>query len=216
MIAPEARRVVKRNDLAERNRSAVRALRKDARLRPIIERVGSPTFHEYSTKDLLENLLEAIVSQQLSGTVAKVIFKRLKALDGRRFPNPRHLLKLTDEELRSVGLSRAKVLSLRDLCDAVVTKRLDLASLGALSDDQVEGALCAVRGIGPWTAHMALIFALGRPDVWPAADLGLRKGLKEILDLPSLPTVKEAEPLGDPWRPWRSYATWYLWQHLDK
>lgn len=197
------------------SRKALRHLKKDPRLRPIIERVGPPTFHEYSTRDPLENLLEAIVSQQLSGKVAKVIFERLKALDGKRFPNPRHLLKATDEQLRATGLSRAKILSVRDLCDAVLTKRLDLASLNALPDAQVEEALCAVRGIGPWTAHMALIFALGRPDVWPAADLGLRKALKSVLELHEVPSPQEAESLGDAWCPWRSYATWYLWRVVD-
>lgn len=195
---------------------ALRVLKKDARLCPIIKRVGPPRFHEYSKEDLLENLLEAIVSQQLSGRVAKVIFERLKALDGKSFPNPKHLLKASDQTLRKVGLSRAKILSVRDLCDAVVTRRLNLKGLGALRDDEVVEALCGVRGIGPWTAHMALIFALARPDVWPSADLGLRKALKDVLGLPGVPTPREAEPLGDSWKPYRSYACWYLWQHLDQ
>jgi len=208
--------VAKKNAAEVRSEKALRALKKDGRLRPIIKRVGDPRFHEYSKEDLLENLLEAIVSQQLSGKVAKVIFERLKALDGQGFPNPKRLLKASDESLRKVGLSRAKVLSVRDLCDAVLTGRLDLDGLEALRDDEVEVALCGVRGIGPWTAHMALIFTLARPDVWPSADLGLRKALKEVLDLPGLPTPREAEPLGDSWKPYRSYACWYLWQHLDK
>jgi DNA-3-methyladenine glycosylase II len=195
---------------------AVKHLKKDLRMRPILERIGPPTFHEYSKEDLLENLLEAIVSQQLSGKVAKVIFERLKALDGNSFPNPKRLLKASDQVLRKVGLSRAKILSVRDLCDAVLTRRLDLKGLGGLTDDEVVEALCSVRGIGPWTAHMALIFTLARPDVWPSADLGLRKALKEVLGLPEVPTPREAEPLGDPWKPYRSYACWYLWQYLDK
>jgi DNA-3-methyladenine glycosylase II len=194
---------------------ALKALKRDRRLRPIIERVGPPRFHEYSRDGLLENLLEAIVSQQLSGKVAKVIWGRLKALDGEGFPDPAALLRHGDEALKKVGLSRAKMASVRDLCDAVLTRRLELDALWGLPDDEVERALVRVRGIGPWTAHMTLIFALRRPDVWPAADLGLRKALVEVLDLPSLPSPKEAEALGDPWQPFRSYATWYLWQHLD-
>lgn len=194
---------------------ALKALKRDKRLRPIVDRVGPPRFHEYSRRDLLENLLEAIVSQQLSGKVARVIFLRLKALDGEHFPDPARLLRQGDEALKRVGLSRAKIASIRDLCDAVVHGRLDLDSLENLPDEDVESALVKVRGIGPWTAHMALIFALRRPDVWPSADLGLRKALKEILELPSLPTPKEAEELGIAWKPYRSYATWYLWQHLD-
>ncbi len=198
------------------SRKALATLRKDPRLRPVIARVGPPRFHEYSRQDLLHNLLEAIVAQQLSGKVATVIFNRLKALDPKRFPDPGKLLKHSDETLKSVGLSRAKAASVRDLCDAVLTRRLDLDALEDLSDDDAVRALVGVRGIGDWTAHMALIFSLRRPDVWPVGDLALRKSLKHVLGLRAMPTPREAEPLGDPWRPYRSYACWYLWQMNDQ
>ncbi len=197
-------------------RKALAALRKDPRLKPVIARVGPPRFHEYSREDLLHNLLEAIVAQQLSGRVATVIFNRLKALEPRRFPDPRKLLKHSDETLKAVGLSRAKMASVRDLCDAVVTRRLDLDGLDELGDEEAVEALVRVKGIGDWTAHMALIFSLRRPDVWPVGDLALRKSLKQLLGLPSMPSPKDAEPLGDPWRPYRSYACWYLWQMNDQ
>ena len=197
------------------DRKALALLRKDPRMRKLIEKVGPPRFHEYSRQDLLHNLIEAVVAQQLSGKVATVIFGRLKALDPRGFPSPRKIVRVSDESLRGVGLSRAKIVCIRDLCDAILSRRLDLRSLDSMSDEAVESALVSVKGIGPWTAHMALIFALGRPDVWPSADLGLRNALKEVSGLPAVPTPKEAEPMGDPWRPYRSYACWYLWQHHD-
>lgn len=199
----------------EVSKRALAKLRRDHRLKPIIQKVGPPQFHEYSRENILTNLVGAIVSQQLSGRVAEVIYGRLEKLGGKGFPNPKKLLKHTDEELKAVGLSRAKMASIRDLADAVHTGRLDLGALESLSDAEVEEALVAVKGIGPWTAHMALIFTLRRPDVWPAADLGVRKALQVVLGLPALPTIKEAEIMGDPWRPYRSYACWYLWQLLD-
>ena len=197
------------------SKKALAKLKRDPRLKPIIQKVGLPTFHEYTRENLLSNLLGAIVSQQLSGRVAEVIYGRLEKLGGKGFPSPKKILTHTDEELRAVGLSRAKMASIRDLADAVHTGRLDLDALERLSDAEVEEVLVGIKGIGPWTAHMALIFTLRRPDVWPAADLGVRKALQVVLDLPTLPTTREAEAMGDPWKPYRSYACWYLWQLLD-
>lgn len=199
----------------EVSKKALAKLKRDSRFKPIILKVGPPVFYEYSRDNLLANLLAAIVSQQLSGKVANVIYGRLEKLGGKGFPNPKRLLKHTDEELKAVGLSRAKMASIRDLAAAVHTRRLDLDALEHLSDVEVEEALVHVKGIGPWTAHMALIFTLRRPDVWPAADLGVRKALQVVLGLPALPSIKDAETMGDPWRPYRSYACWYLWQMLD-
>ncbi len=196
-------------------KKALARLRKDRRLASVIERVGPPRFHEYSRGDLLHNILEAILAQQLSARVATVIFGRFKAQQGKGFPDPRRILDTPDETLRGLGFSRAKVAAVKALSGAVLSGDLDLDALQALPDDGVIEALTRVKGIGPWTAHMALIFALKRPDVWPAADLGLRKSLQVLMDLPAVPTTKEADPMGDPWRPYRSYACWYLWQVND-
>lgn len=196
-------------------KKALTALRRDPRLRSVIARVGPPRFHEYSREDLLHNLLEAIVAQQLSSRVATVIFGRLKALDPGRFPDPKRLLRHSDETLKAVGLSRAKMAAVRDLCDAVLTGRVDLDGLEHMADDEALDTLVQVRGIGDWTAHMALIFSLRRPDVWPTGDLALRKSLRDLLRLGTVPTAAQAEPLGDRWRPYRSYACWYLWQMND-
>jgi DNA-3-methyladenine glycosylase II len=197
------------------SKRALRKLKRDPRLRPVIEKVGPPMFHEYSRENLLANLLAAIVSQQLSGRVAEVIYGRLEKLGGKGFPKAEKLLKHTDDELKAVGLSRAKMAAVRDLADAFLTGRLDVEALERMSDAEAENALVGIKGVGPWTAHMALIFTLRRPDVWPATDLGVRKGLKVVLSLPAVPSIREAQPLGDSWRPFRSYACWYLWQMLD-
>ncbi len=196
-------------------KKALAQLRKDRRLAPVIKRVGPPRFHEYSRGDLLHNILEAILAQQLSSRVARVIFGRFKAQQGKGFPDPRRILKTPDDVLRGLGFSRAKVSAVKNLSQAILSGGLDLDALRDLSDEEVIEALTRVKGIGPWTAHMALIFALRRPDVWPAADLGLRKALQALMDLPDVPTTRDAEPMGDPWRPYRSYACWYLWQVND-
>ncbi|MGC8763022.1 MAG: DNA-3-methyladenine glycosylase family protein [Acidobacteriota bacterium] len=198
-----------------RDRKALARLRKDPVLRGLVARIGSPRFHEYSRQDLLHNLLEAILAQQLSARAARSIFERFREGQGPGFPDPRRILATPEERLRKAGFSRAKVEAVKALCRAVLEGTLDLGDLPRRSDEEVVEVLTAIRGIGPWTAHMALIFALRRPDVWPAADLGLRKGLKDLLGLPALPSPREAEPLGDRWRPYRSYACWYLWQMND-
>lgn len=196
-------------------RRALAHLKRDPRLVPLVARVGPPRFHEYSKLDLLHNLLEAILAQQLSARVARVIFERFRDQQGKGFPNPRKIVRTSEETLRGLGFSRAKAASVRALSRAILDGDLDLEALPGLGDEAVVEALTAVKGIGPWTAHMALIFALGRPDVWPAADLGLRKALATLLELPEVPGIREAEPMGDGWRPYRSYACWYLWQMAD-
>ncbi len=197
------------------DRKALAHLRRDRRLRTLIARIGPPRFHEYSCEDLLHNLLEAVIAQQLSGRVARVIFERFRGLAPRRFPDPARLLKLSDAALSGAGLSRAKIACVRDLCGRLTDGRLRLEALDGMEDEEVVETLSEVRGIGPWTAHMVLIFAMGRPDVWPVGDLALRKSLRTLLRLDQPPSPGQAQILGEPWRPWRSYACWYLWQMND-
>jgi len=160
-------------------------------------------------------LVQAIVYQQLAGAAARAIHGRLiAALDGGVAPEA--LLGLSDETLRAVGLSSAKVRSLRDLA----TKSLDGAvvlsprALARQSDDEVIARLSSVRGIGPWSAQMFLIFQLRRLDVWPVADLGVRRGYGLAWKVPT-PTARELEPLGEPYRPYRTVVTWYCWRAAE-
>jgi DNA-3-methyladenine glycosylase II len=160
-------------------------------------------------------LVRAVTFQQLAGAAASAIHGRLVvALDGQ--VTPEQLLGLSPEALRAAGLSGNKAASLRDLAAKVVegVVVLDPRGLGRESDDEVVARLSTVRGIGRWTAEMFLMFQLRRPDVWPTGDLGVRKGFGLAWRIP-MPTAKELEPLGDPFRPHRSLVAWYCWRATE-
>lgn len=190
-------------------------LRRDRRMRSLVERVGPPRFHEYSTADALDCLVESIVSQQLSGHAARTIYGRLRALDAERFPDPAWMREAPEEALRGAGLSRAKVAALRDLGHALADGRLEMKRLAKMPDHEASAALTAVKGVGPWTAQMVLMFALGRPDIWPTGDVGIRNALAKFHRLPEPPDAEETARLGERWKPYRTYAAWYLWQSID-
>lgn len=165
---------------------------------------------------LFRTLVRAIVSQQLSGAGAAAILRRVEALFPDEAPlNPVALAALDDETLRAAGLSRAKVAALKDLAAHVLDGRLDLERMDALSDEEIIGELVAVRGIGRWTAEMFLIFSLGRPDVLPVDDYGVRNAVKRLYGLPDLPTKRELTALAAPWHPHCSVASLLLWRVLD-
>jgi DNA-3-methyladenine glycosylase II len=160
-------------------------------------------------------LVRAIVYQQLAGRAAGAIHGRLiDALDGDVRPEP--LIALSDETLRAVGLSRNKMASLRDLAAKVLDETVVLSTRGlaAESDDEIVARLSKVRGIGPWTAEMFLLFQLRRLDVWPVGDLGVRRGYGLAWQVPT-PTARELQPLGDRFRPYRSVAAWYCWRAAE-
>jgi DNA-3-methyladenine glycosylase II len=160
-------------------------------------------------------LVEAIVYQQLAGAAATAIHGRLvAALDEN--VEPEALLALSDETLRAVGLSANKVRSLRDLAAKVLdgTVVLSPRGLARRPDDEIVARLSTVRGIGPWTAHMFLIFRLRRLDVWPVGDFGVRQGYGLAWNVP-MPTPRELEPLGDPYRPYRTVVAWYCWRAVE-
>jgi 3-methyladenine DNA glycosylase/8-oxoguanine DNA glycosylase len=190
---------------------------KDARLARLIERVGPLRLQLAHLQSPFEALAESIVYQQLSGYAAAAILARAVALfRPRKFPRPGDLLAMRDERLRAAGLSRGKIAALRDLA----TKTIDgtvpsMRELRKLPDDEVVERLSAVRGIGSWTAEMLLIFRLGRPDVLPATDYGVRKGFARVYRRKELPTPKELLAAGEKWRPYRTVASWYFWRALE-
>jgi 3-methyladenine DNA glycosylase/8-oxoguanine DNA glycosylase len=187
------------------------ALAADPALGPWVERIG-PVRLRKVTETPFEYLARAIVYQQLAGAAASTIHARFVAsLRGK--VTPRRILGASDETLRAAGLSRGKLAALRDL--AAKAPRLGLDDLPRLDDDEVERRLTSVRGIGPWTAHMFLIFFLRRADVWPTGDLGVRAGYARIHGLAEVPRAQDLIPLGDPYRPWRSAAAWYCWRALE-
>jgi DNA-3-methyladenine glycosylase II len=165
--------------------------------------------------DAYGTLVRSIVGQQLSARAARTIFERLMALFGGRTPTPRELLDADPEQLRRVGMSRAKVAFLRDLAEHVEDGELRLEGLAELPDDLVFEQLVAIKGLGPWSVHMFLIFHLGRPDVLPVGDLGIRRAVKVEYGLKELPAAGELERIAEPWRPHRSLACLYLWRSLD-
>jgi DNA-3-methyladenine glycosylase II len=190
--------------------------RVDRRLGRVIRAMGPYTPGFGGGEDPWQILVTSIVHQQLSLKAAGTILGRvIKLTRGKDVPTPRQVRRLTDEQLRGCGLSRGKVSFIRDLAEHVLDGRLDLHSLHKLDDEQVLEVLTAVKGIGVWTAQMALIFHLGRLDIWPTGDLGMRNALQMHLKLAESPDEKATQPLGDKYAPYRSMAAWYLWTVVD-
>jgi DNA-3-methyladenine glycosylase II len=197
----------------------------DPKLAALIERVGPFALRVQSTHSPFEALLEAILHQQLHANAARAILGRLLAGFGDLHPRPEQLLAAPEDMLRAAGLSKGKLLSLRDLA----AKTLDgtvpsLAAIRRLPDAEIIERLAQVRGIGTWTAEMLLIFRLGRPDVFPVTDYGIRKGFLltfgkvdagKPITLAMLPKPEAMERRAKRWRPWRSVASWYLWRACE-
>jgi len=163
-------------------------------------------------------LAESIAYQQLSGKAAATIFGRVRALyPKRKWLDPEQLLATPDETLRAAGLSRAKTAALKDLAAKTIDGTVPAGrALIRMSDDEIITRLTAVRGIGRWTVEMLLLFDLGRPDVWPVDDYGVRKGFAKTFRRRKLPTPKQLMKFGEKWRPYRSVAAWYYWRALDE
>jgi 3-methyladenine DNA glycosylase/8-oxoguanine DNA glycosylase len=199
-------------------RTAARALaRADPPLGRLIERVGPCRLELNAIQSPFASLAEAIVYQQLTGRAAATIHGRFVALfRPRRFPSPEDVLAQRDDVLRGAGLSRAKVAALKDLAaktkDGTVPPLRDLRRM---DDDAIIDRLTRVRGVGRWTVEMLLIFRLGRPDVLPAGDYGIRKGFRLAFGTRGLPTPRQLLRRGERWRPHRTVASWYLWRALE-
>jgi O-6-methylguanine DNA methyltransferase len=200
--------------------TAVRELRNvDPVLARLIDTVGPCTLQLNRTQSVFSALSEAVVYQQLTGKAAATIHGRVCAL----FPRakngftPAHILAASDEALRGAGLSRAKVAALRDLARKVTDREIPtMAEVRSMSDDEIIDVLTTVRGVGRWTVEMLLIFRLGRPDVLPADDYGVRKGFAVTYRKRELPSRKDLEKHGEKkWKPWRTVASWYMWRAAD-
>lgn len=162
-------------------------------------------------------LVDAIISQQLSMKAAASIEARFQALFDGRFPTANEILRKDIDTLRSVGLSRSKAVYILDLAEHIRSGRLDITALPSLSNDEIVRELVAIKGIGEWTAHMFLIFSLGRLDVLPVGDLGVRTGIMRLYGLKTLPTAVEMKAIANKytWHPYTSIASWYIWQSLE-
>jgi DNA-3-methyladenine glycosylase II len=195
---------------------AVAALiRKDPALRKLVRDVGPCTMGwDRTRRPHFAELARMICYQQLAGAAARTIHGRFEALFGGH-PTPDAVLAISNDALRGAGLSAAKAASIRDLAVRVDAGEVKLARMGRLPDDEVVRELTLVRGIGRWTAEMFLMFQLGRPDVWPVDDLGVRKGYSLIYGLPAMPVARDLDPLGERFRPYRSVVAWYCWRAVD-
>jgi DNA-3-methyladenine glycosylase II len=182
----------------------------------IIRQVGRCGLHRSRREDPFTALVEAIVWQQLSTKAAATIYKRLLALfPNGHYPTPAAIIACSDESMRAAGLSRAKVIYLRDLATKVADQTVVLESLHTLPDDEAVDVMTQVKGIGRWSAEMFLMFRLLRPDVMPVDDLGIVRAIQRQYGLRKVPTAQRMLRLAAPWRPYRSVACWYLWASLD-
>jgi DNA-3-methyladenine glycosylase II len=194
-------------------RKAINHLKKsDPILSAIIKQVG-PCRMEFGPPEF-HSLAEAIVYQQLNGKAAVTIFKRFAALAGDPV-TPQGILKLTDAQLRSVGLSKQKSSYLKDMAGRTARGELDFTRLPGMTDDEVIRHLTQVKGIGVWTAHMFLMFTLRRPNVLPTGDYGIQMAIKKHYKKRTMPKPEVMAKIAKSWEPYRSVACWYLWRSLD-
>lgn len=201
------------HDDARRHLSAT-----DARMAELIARSRRYNIAPSLVIRPFDALAESIAYQQLSGKAAATIWGRVRALyPKKKYLDPKLVLATPDRKLRAAGLSRSKVAALKDLAVKTIDGTVPTArALAKMTDEEIIERLVSVRGIGRWTVEMLLLFDLGRPDVWPAADYGVQKGLAKTFGKRKLPTPKQMIKLGKKFQPYRSVAAWYFWRALDK
>lgn len=183
----------------------------DPKMAKLIARVGPCRLEPTGIASPFDALVETIVYQQLTGKAAATIFGRVCGLF-RGGLSPKKLLGAGEAKLRSAGLSGPKIRSIEDLSRRVLDRSLPLDRIAVMPDDELSEALLQVKGIGPWSVQMVMIFRLGRPDVWPVTDLGIRKGAQLVWGFGDLPDAKQLERVGKRLSPHRSVASWYLWR----
>jgi DNA-3-methyladenine glycosylase II len=189
----------------------------DVVLAGIIRKVGPCTLKPEPWRSPFQSLVQAVAHQQLNGKAAETILGRFRTLfPGKRFPGHKALVGVTDEALRAAGFSRAKVAAIRDIAAKVGSGEIPGARrIERLSDDEIIERLTAARGVGRWTVEMLLMFQLGRPDVMPADDFGVRSGFRIAYGLDEMPKPRQVLEAAEPWRPHRTVAAWYLWRAVD-
>ncbi|MDP9266066.1 MAG: DNA-3-methyladenine glycosylase [Chloroflexota bacterium] len=189
----------------------------DPVMRALIDRIGELDIgarRRGRPPDPFGSLLRSVVGQQLSVLAARSIFARIVELAGGRSPTPEQLLELSDAQLRAAGLSGQKIVYVRDVAKHVLAGELDLRALRRMTDEEIVERITAVKGLGRWTAEMFLMFHLGRPDVLPVGDLGIRRAVERAYQQPDLPSARHLMRIGEPWRPHRTLACLYLWESL--
>ena len=202
------------NDQAAIFEKASKHLKKaDPRLKIVIDTIGVCPLKPYRYRFAL--ILRSIVSQQISTSAARTIYKRLHTLSGKGQPTAEKIIRLSHEELRSVGLSNQKANYVRHLAEMVLQNKVRLHKMHLMSDEEVTEELIQVKGIGNWTAQMFLMFGLCRPDIFPHDDLGIQNGIQEIYQLKTRPDKKTCIEIAQRWQPYRTVASWYCWRSLE-
>lgn len=200
------------------NAAAVQHLQRvDRALARVIKQVGQCPLTSRRGVAPWQALVRSVAYQQLNGTAAETIFNRFLALfPGQKFPTPEQIVAAPDERLRSAGLSRAKTAAIKDIAAHTLRGVVpDRRGIAKLTDAEIIERLTVIRGVGPWTVEMLLMFTLGRPDVLPATDYGVRSGFALVYGLKDLPAPKDLLAHGERWRPYRTVASWYLWRAID-
>lgn len=189
----------------------------DPVMRRLIREIGPCQLRHEPRRSPFQSLVQAVAHQQLNGTAANTILTRFKKLfPGRRFPRPDDLARVTDEQIRACGFSFAKIKSIRDIAEKTLSGVVPTSrEIVKLSDDEIIERLTEVRGVGRWTVEMLLIFQLGRPDVLPVDDFGVRTGFRRAYRKRELPRPKDLLKFGERWRPHGTTAAWYLWRAAD-
>jgi DNA-3-methyladenine glycosylase II len=201
------------------NRQAINHLSAvDPVLARLIREIGACELKPETRRSPFQSLVQAVAHQQLNGTAANTILTRFKKLfPKRRFPRPEDLAKVTDEQIRACGFSFAKIRAIRDIAEKTLSGIVPGSrEITKLSDDEIVARLTAVRGVGRWTVEMLLIFQLGRHDVLPADDFGVRMGFRHSYKKRGMPKPKQLLAHGERWRPYRTTAAWYLWRAADR
>ena len=191
--------------------------RADKTLGRLIRQIGPCLLKPERRRSPYEALVQSVVYQQLNGRAASTILGRVKALfPARKFPTPEDLLATSDEQLRGAGLSRAKTAAVKDIATQTLAGVVPTSRhIARLPDAEILERLTSIRGVGPWTVEMLLIFKLGRPDVLPVTDYGVRIGFARAFGWEAMPTPAELLAHGERWRPHRMIAAWYLWRAAD-
>ncbi|MGE3973609.1 MAG: DNA-3-methyladenine glycosylase [Bdellovibrionales bacterium] len=191
-------------------------IKADSKFKKLIQKVGHVKMKAQPSKEAYRALVRSVVYQQLSGKAAAKIFERFVGLFGVDFPTPHQVIQKTVEELRLAGLSRSKAETiLRIALEAHEGRIPDAQGIKKMSDLEIIECLTKIKGVGPWTVQMFLMFTLKRPDVMPVTDYGVRKGYQKFLNKRKLPSPKQLEKDTQHWAPYRSYAAWYMWRLLD-
>ncbi len=188
-------------------------LQKDKKIAILIEQFGELPLLTH-TEDLFLDIVESIVSQQLSVKASNTIWSRFKLLFGKKKITPKNVLAIDDEKIRAAGISYSKIKYMKGLASMIEKNEIDLENVKTLSNEEVLMELTRVKGIGPWTAEMILMFSLGREDVFSLGDIGLRNAIAKIYTV-DRDDVQRIEKISNKWKPYRTYAARYLWKSLD-